>query len=411
MSSALPFGSVKIIGRQGYDPQASDSWEILASNNGSSWTSILQSTVHLTYNNGNGHLVTIINTTSYSYYAIIAKTVAGPSSAYLTIHELEFYTAVTTAYGEFSDLKTTKYGTDWGLLDINVRQNASLTPLVRIGKSQASDPQDIMLNGKVQCTNTFTVSNLKIQGTGSNIQFNNGLTQTQPLVDPTTTNYNNKAVLTAGGSGTWNWDVPPFVTKNNYVEVSSLALLPTSYDANNPLRVWLDGAGTATGSNVSGVLRVGQVNTQYDPNTGRNNNVLQCANSNSSIFAFTHTSKNRVQNNKHNLTIVTNSNAEFIYTFDVKPTHAYYIVTAQHENTYSVNYESDLNSYITNKTVNGFTLRFLQGDNATAQDSPALLVDHSVSIMGVSANQIDTSTSTIPQLGQTSPFPTGFSLA
>ena len=105
-----------------------------------------------------------------------------------------------------------------------------------------------MWNGKVQCTDTFTVSNLKIQGSGSNITFNNGLTQTQPLVDPTTTNYNNKAVLTAGATGTWNWDVPPFVTKNNYVEVSSLALLPTSYDAANPLRIWLDGAGTSTGA-------------------------------------------------------------------------------------------------------------------------------------------------------------------
>ena len=332
MSSALPFGSVKIIGRQSYDPQASDSWELLASNNGSSWTSILQSTVHLTYNSGNGHTITINNTTSYTHYAIVAKTVAGPNSAYLTIHEIEFYTAVTTAYGEFTDLKTTKYGTDWGVLDINVRQNASLTPLVRLGKTQTSDPQDIMWNGKVQCTDTFTVSNLKIQGTGSNITFNNGLSQTQPLVDPTTTNYNNKAVLTAGGSGTWNWDVPPFVTKNNYVEVSSLSLLPTSYDASNPLRVWLDGAGSSTGSNISGVLRVGQVNTQYNSSTGQNNNVLQCANSNSSIFAFTHTSANRTQNNKHNLTISVNSNLEFVYLFDVKPTHAYYIITAQHEN-------------------------------------------------------------------------------
>ena len=327
------------------------------------------------------------------------------------IHEIEFYTAVTTAYGEFTDLKTTKYGTDWGVLDINVRQNASLTPLVRLGKTQTSDPQDIMWNGKVQCTDTFTVSNLKIQGTGSNITFNNGLSQTQPLVDPTTTNYNNKAVLTAGGSGTWNWDVPPFVTKNNYVEVSSLSLLPTSYDASNPLRVWLDGAGSSTGSNISGVLRVGQVNTQYNSSTGQNNNVLQCANSNSSIFAFTHTSANRTQNNSHNLSISVNSNLEFVYLFDVKPTHAYYIITAQHENTYSVNSETDLNSYITNKTVNGFTLTFRQGDNGTLQDSPSYLVDHSVSIMGVSANQIDTTSQTIPVQGQTNVFPTGFNLA
>ena len=97
--------------------------------------------------------------------------------------------------------------------------------------------------------------------------------------------------------------------------------------------------------------------------------------------------------------------------FDVKPTHAYYIITAQHENTYSVNSETDLNSYITNKTVNGFTLTFRQGDNGTLQDSPSYLVDHSVSIMGVSANQIDTTSQTIPVQGQTNVFPTGFNLA
>jgi hypothetical protein len=153
------------------------------------------------------------------------------------------------------------------------------------------------------------------------------------------------------------------------------------------------------------------VNTQYDSGTGAHNNVLQCANSNSSIFAFTHTSKARVQNNKHNLTIVTNSNLEFVYTFDVKPTHAYYIITTQHEDTQSVNSQTDLNSYITNKTANGFTLTFRQGDNGTGQDTPLLLADHSVSIMGVSANQIDTTSQTIPQLGQSNAFPTGFNLA
>ena len=204
MSSAQPFGSVKIIGRQGYDPQAADSWEILASNNGSSWTSILQSTVHLTYNNGNGHTISINNTTSYTHYAIIGKTVAGPHSAYLTIHEIEFYTAVTTAYGEFTDLKSTRYGASYGVLDINIRQNASLVPLVRIGKTQASDQQDIMWNGKVQCTDTFTISNLKIQGTGSNITFNNGLTQNEAVIAPTGAG----TVLTSTGAGTWAWQTP-----------------------------------------------------------------------------------------------------------------------------------------------------------------------------------------------------------
>ena len=187
--------------------------------------------------------------------------------------------------------------------------------------------------------------------------------------------------------------------------------LPTSYNSSFPDRIWVDGAGTSTGSNISGVLRVGPVNTQYDSGTGAHNNVLQCANSNSSIFAFTHTSKARVQNNKHNLTIVTNSNLEFVYMFDVKPTHAYYIITVQHEDTESVNSQTDLNSYITNKTANGFTLTFRQGDNDTVRDDPMVLCDHSVSIMGVSANQIDTTSQTIPQLGQSNAFPTGFNLA
>ena len=69
------------------------------------------------------------------------------------------------------------------------------------------------------------------------------------------------------------------------------------------------------------------------------------------------------------------------------------------------------NTYITNKTVNGFTLTFKVGDNSTVVDSPSILCDHSISIMGVSANQIDTTSNTIPQLGQTNIFPTGFNLA
>jgi hypothetical protein len=127
MSSALPFGSVKVIGRQGYDPQASNSWEILASNNGSSWTSILQSTVHLTYNNGNGHQVTINNTTSYTHYAIIAKTVAGPSSAHLVIHEIEFYTTApqqTDGHGIFAITDTDKLN----LMRIKGGDNINISP-------------------------------------------------------------------------------------------------------------------------------------------------------------------------------------------------------------------------------------------------------------------------------------------
>ena len=207
MSSALPFGTVKIIGRNGYDQQAPDEWEILASNNGTSWTSILQSTVHATHNGGNGHTVTINNTTSYTHYALVVKSIGGNGSGgYCSLHEIEFYTATTTAYGEFTDFKTTRYGTDWAVLDINVRQNAATVPLMRIGKSQTSDPHQIIINGSTSVTSTMTLADLRIVGTGSGITFDSGQQQSEAVTAPAANLDGYR--LTANATGGWSWESP-----------------------------------------------------------------------------------------------------------------------------------------------------------------------------------------------------------
>ena len=65
--------SVNITGRTGYDNQAPDSWEILGSTNNSSWTSLLSSTVHATYNGGSGHTVSISGASAYTYLALVVK--------------------------------------------------------------------------------------------------------------------------------------------------------------------------------------------------------------------------------------------------------------------------------------------------------------------------------------------------
>ena len=85
LSTALPFGSVKVIGRNGFDTQAADNWVILASNDNSSWTDLHSGTTPLTYNSGNGHLLTFSNTTSYSYYAILTKSIP-PKTTLKGIH-------------------------------------------------------------------------------------------------------------------------------------------------------------------------------------------------------------------------------------------------------------------------------------------------------------------------------------
>ena len=56
-----------------------------------------------------------------------------------------------------------------------------------------------------------------------------------------------------------------------------VASMPTVFNSTWPNRVWLDGAGTATGATKGGILRVGPVSDGADSD-GTVNNQLQCFN-------------------------------------------------------------------------------------------------------------------------------------
>ena len=88
-STGIAPTSVNITGRTGYDTQSPDSWEILGSNDDTSWTSLLSSTVHATYNGGSGHTVSISGASAYTYLALVTKSV--DSSSAVVISELRFF--------------------------------------------------------------------------------------------------------------------------------------------------------------------------------------------------------------------------------------------------------------------------------------------------------------------------------
>jgi len=91
LSTGIAPSSVNITGRSGYDNQAPDSWEILGSTNDTSWTSLLSSTVHATYNSGNGHTVSITGASSYTYLALVVKAKGGTGQSAVVLSEVRYF--------------------------------------------------------------------------------------------------------------------------------------------------------------------------------------------------------------------------------------------------------------------------------------------------------------------------------
>ena len=111
LSTGIAPTSVNITGRQSYDNQAPDSWEILGSTNNTSWTSLLSSTVHATYNNGNGHTVSITGASSYTYLALVVKAKGGTGQTAVVLSEVRFFVSVANLSKKF--LRSSGTGIAW----------------------------------------------------------------------------------------------------------------------------------------------------------------------------------------------------------------------------------------------------------------------------------------------------------
>ena len=104
--------------------------------------------------------------------------------------------------------------------------------------------------------------------------------------------------------------------------------------------------------------------------------------SGSAIYAYSITSANKTQLNYSGLNLTSDSTDYYNYTFAQAVSNANYGISCQHE---GLSTDTDTNSYIENKTVNGFQLFFAVGDNSTVTDAPIIRCNHSVQIYGLGA--------------------------
>ena len=111
LSTGIAPTSVNITGRASYDNQAPDSWEILGSTNNTSWTSLLSSTVHTTYNSGNGHTVSISGASAYTYLALVVKAKGGTGQTAVVLSELRFFATNANLSKKF--LRSSTTGIAW----------------------------------------------------------------------------------------------------------------------------------------------------------------------------------------------------------------------------------------------------------------------------------------------------------
>ena len=109
LSTGITITSVNVKGRPSYDSQAPTSWEILGSNDDVNWTSLLASTVHATYNSGNGHTVSVTSASSYTYLALVAKTVSNSDA--VTLSEIRYFATNADLSKKF--LRSSATGIAW----------------------------------------------------------------------------------------------------------------------------------------------------------------------------------------------------------------------------------------------------------------------------------------------------------
>jgi len=167
--------SVNITGRTGYDNQAPDSWEILGSTNNSSWTSLLSSTVHATYNGGSGHTVSISGASAYTYLALVVKAKGGTGQTAVVLSEVRFFTANPNPAKRF--LRSSAAGIDWDEVSSDLQTitdggatttqtvafNNTTTGLTSAGDIDIADTKQIDYAGDVLLKSSAgTVASLKV---------------------------------------------------------------------------------------------------------------------------------------------------------------------------------------------------------------------------------------------------------
>ena len=266
LSTAVAPTSVNITGRTSYDNQAPDSWEILGSTNNTSWTSLLSSTVHATYNGGSGHTVSISGASAYTYLALVVKARGGTGQTAVVISELRFFTSTANLSKKFlrssgtgiawddvsSDLQTI---TDGGATTTHtVAFNNTTTGLTSAGDITISDTKQIDYAGDVLLKSSA--------GAVASLKVDNAIKLDPAYASPSNNvlsfNTTTGEIYDSGGQGGSTLD-------NIHEEGSNVAIGPSAASANLTVNTYGSNVLTVTGNVSADNITIGGLNIAASP--------------------------------------------------------------------------------------------------------------------------------------------------
>jgi len=263
-STGIAPTSVNITGRTSYDNQAPDSWEILGSNDDISWTSLLSSTVHATYNGGSGHTVSISGASNYTYLALVTKSTGGNTA--VVISELRFFASSANLSKKFlrssgtgiawddvsSDLQTI---TDGGATTTHtVAFNNTTTGLTSAGDITIADTKQIDYAGDVLLKSSA--------GTVASLKVDNAIKLDPAYASPSNNvlsfNTTTGEIYDSGGQGGSTLD-------NIHEEDANVAIGPSAASANLTVNTYGSNVLTVSGNVSADNITIGGLNIAASP--------------------------------------------------------------------------------------------------------------------------------------------------
>jgi hypothetical protein len=266
LSTGIAPTSVNITGRTSYDNQAPDSWEILGSNDDISWTSLLSSTVHATYNGGSGHTVSISGASAYTYLALVVKERGGTGQTAVVISELRFFASSANLSKKFlrssgtgiawddvsSDLQTI---TDGGATTTHtVAFNNTTTGLTSAGDIDIAATKQIDYAGDVLLKSSA--------GAVASLKVDNAIKLDPAYASPSNNvlsfNTTTGEIYDSGGQGGSTLD-------NIHEEGSNVAIGPSAASANLTVNTYGSNVLTVSGNVSADNITIGGLNIAASP--------------------------------------------------------------------------------------------------------------------------------------------------
>ena len=266
LSTGIAPTSVNITGRVSYDNQAPDSWEILGSTNNSSWTSLLSSTVHATYNGGSGHTVSISGASAYTYLALVVKAKGGTGQTAVVLSEVRFFTTNPNPAKKF--LRSSGTGIAWDDVSSTLQTitdgGATTTHTIAFNNTTTglTSAGDIDIAATKQIDYAGDVLLKSSAGAVASLKVNNAIKLDPAYAAPSNNvlsfNTTTGEIYDSGGQGGSTLD-------NIHEEGSNVAIGPSAASANLTVNTYGSNVLTVSGNVSADNITIGALNVAASP--------------------------------------------------------------------------------------------------------------------------------------------------